>query len=748
MTVFKHKGTASLSAITVSLLASTGAFAQVAPADPAPSAQTTTVAPNPAAPQPESVGTPAAQASAQAKETSGAPDSVGPNAAQIADGEVVVTAQRREERLKDVPLTVTAISAAQIAQSGIGGSRELAALTPGVTIQTTGAAAQATVRGIGNTVVGGNSESPVALYVDGVYIASQYAAVFDLANIESVQVLKGPQGTLFGRNATGGALLVTTTRPADHFTGKITASYGRFDDKRVSGYISGPITDSLSFDIAGSYHDDNGYTRDVLRNTRLSTYNEKSLRGKLEFAPDSDTSIMLIGDYSWLRDNSPTSIGPMPGTKPQIATAFVPSEPYQLALTFDPIGTVKGGGVSLQIKHDFGAFTLKSITAYRHGNVFSLTDQDRVAAAVSRIDQKIVQNTLSQEVTLASSQPGRLQWIIGGFYFGDTTPTYTLSNLALVVDARLGTNAYAGFGEVTYAVTDKLKLTGGVRYSYEEKTAFTRRATGTPLTAFRSVTADSWTPRFSAIYAINDASNVYATYSKGFKSGLFAATVFNGAAVEPEKITSYEVGYKLADGPISFNLAGFYYDYSNLQVTTRTASGLQTLLNAANAKIYGLDADFSARLGSGFRVRLAGAYTHSAYKNFTSAPIYTPNPAGGNTLSTGDVSGNPLVRTPRYTANAGVSYETQLGSGTLDASADFYYNSGFAWTFDNNYRQGDYALVNAQIGWSPDGRLRFSVFGKNLTDKVYPLGVSVSGLATGPAYARPRTYGVAASLKF
>lgn len=715
MTVsFTRTGIATVSAFAASLLASTSAYAQASPIDQAPASQAT-------------------------------PDATAPQN----DGDIIVTAQRREERLKDVPITITAITASQISQSGIGGSRELAALTPGVTIQTTGAAAQATVRGIGNTVVGGNSESPVALYIDGVYVSSQYAAVFDLANLESIQVLKGPQGTLFGRNATGGALLVTTTRPTDEFTGSLTASYARFDDRRVSSYISGPIVGALRFDLAASYHEDDGYTRDILRNTRLSKYRESSVRGKLEFAPDENTSILLIGDFSRIMDNTPISIGPIPGTKPSTVGAFVPPRPYQLALTFDPYGTTKTGGVSLEIKHDFGNFTVKSISAYRHSNVFSITDQDRVVAAVSRIDQKIVQDTYSQEVTVASSSSGPFQWIVGAFYFGDTTPTYTLSNRALVVDARLRTDAYAGFGEATYAVTDRLKLTAGVRYSYEEKGALTRRATGATLVAFRSTTADSWTPRFSAVYALNDASNLYATFSKGFKSGLYAATVYDGAAVEPETINAYEVGYKLAKGPLNFNLSSFYYDYSNLQVTTRTPTGLQTLLNAANAKIYGVDADFSARLAEGLRLRLAGAYTHSEYKNFVTAPVYTPAAAGGNVLTTGDVSGNPLVRTPRFTASTSLRYDTQVGAGKLDASVDYYYNSGFSWTFDNNYRQKAYSLVNAQIGFSPDANhLRFAVFGKNLTNKVYPMGVSVSGLATGAAYAKPRTYGVQASYKF
>jgi iron complex outermembrane receptor protein len=748
MTVFaNHKGMTSLSAIAVSLFAATGAFAQVAPADPSPSAQTTSVAPAPAAPQPESVATPAAQADAQDKQEGGAPDAAGPAANDFADGEVVVTAQRREERLKDVPISVTAVSGAQLAASGISGSRDLATLAPGVTINTTGAAAQATVRGIGNTIVGGNSESPVALYIDGVYISGQYFAVFDLADIDSVQVLKGPQGTLFGRNATGGAILVTTSRPKDVWTGKISASYGRFNDRQFNGFISGPLTDNLSFGIAGNYHKDHGYARDALRGTHMAEYFDKSLRAKLEFSPDADTSILLIGDYGRVYDEAAVSLKPY--QKPSTVGAFVPTDPRELAATFDSYSINKGKGLSLEIKHDFGPFTLKSITAYRETHNYSLTDQDRVVAAVSRIDTTIDDKYLTQEVTLANSKPGAFQWIVGGFYFGDTTTNPTLSNGALLNNSKLNTDAWALFGEGTYAFTDHFKLTAGVRYSSETRTALSRRTTGTPLTAFRTISADSWTPRLSLIYAINDASNVYATFSKGFKSGVFPGATFNAPAVEPETIDAYEVGYKLAKGGTSFNLAGFYYNYDELQVTTRTPAGLQSLLNAAAAKIYGVDADFSTNLGSGFRLRLAGAYTKSEYKDFTTAPIFTPLPAGGNATTSGDATGNPLIRTPKFTGTASLRYETPVGNnGKVDASLDYYYNSGFSWTVDNNYREDAYNLVNAQIGWSPDGRFRISAFGKNLTNALYAMGVSVTGLATAAAYARPRTYGVAASFKF
>jgi iron complex outermembrane receptor protein len=669
------------------------------------------------------------------------------------DSEIVVTAQRREERLVDVPISVTAIGSDQLAASGITGSRELATLAPGVSMNTTGAAAQATVRGIGNTIVGGNSESPVALYIDGVYVSGQYFAVFDLANIESIQVLKGPQGTLFGRNATGGAILVTTSRPSDIFSGSITASYASFDDVRVGGYISGPITDSLRFDIAGNYHKDNGYAVDILRNSRLAEYEDTSIRGKLMFAPDADTRITLIGDWGRVRDETAVSLK---ATRASATVgAVVPADPREFALSFDPYATSEGGGVSLDIEHNFGSFRVKSLTAYRKTRNFSITDQDRVAPNTSRIDTLIRDEYITQEVTVSNSKPGRFEWIVGGFYYGDTVENPTYSNVTtLLNNAHLGVDAWALFGEGTFALNDALKVTAGIRYSSERRTFLSRRNPNptnpaAATTGFRALEADAWTPRVSLIYALNPQSNIYATWSRGFKSGVFPAATFNAAAVNPETIDAYEVGYKLSSGGTSFNLSAFYYDYQDLQVTTRTPAGLQTLLNAASAEIYGVDADLNIRLADGLRVRLAGAYTKSKYKDFTNAPFFSELPAGGNSTFSGNASGNPLIRTPEWTLTAGLRYETPVGNGKVDFSGDVYYNSGFNWTFEGNYRQDAYELVNAQIGWSPDGeKFRLSVFGKNLTNSLYSMGTSVTTAATAAAYARPRSYGIAANFRF
>ncbi|TZG29377.1 TonB-dependent receptor [Sphingomonas montanisoli] len=674
-------------------------------------------------------------------------------AEMASDNEIIVTAQRREEKLKDVPLTVTAFNAAELERNGTTATRDLAMITPGITIQNTGAQLQATIRGIGTTIVAGGAESPVAVYVDGVYIASQNFAVFDLVNIDSIQVLKGPQGTLFGRNATGGAILVNTKKPSDTLTGKLTASYGRFDEVRVGGYLSGPITNGISASLAAYYRDDNGFTKDALRNTDLSTYQEYNIRGKLLLEPGEATSITLSGDYGRVEDSTGISIRSI-GSGPRATSsvgAFIPSDPYKLALTFDPFAHSWGWGGSAEIQHDFDGVVAKSLTAYRNTDHRSFTDQDRVAAAINRVNVTINENVFTQEFTLSSSEPGPFQWLGGLYYFHQKDFNPVLSNGALVTESRLKAEAGAAFAEGTYEVLPQFKVTAGVRYSKEKRENAQRRAAGNPLTTKREATFDSWTPRLSLVYEVDPQSNVYFTYSKGFKSGLYNATAFGLPAIKPETVQAYEGGFKHSSNEITLNVSAYYYDYKNLQLQTRDANGLALTLNATDATIYGVDGDFTYRITPAFRVRIAGAYTNGTYGTFTNAPFFAPAPApaGGNIQFTGNASGNPLIRTPKVTGNVGVNYDRELANGDkIGAAVTYYYNSGFAWTVDNRSRQSEYSLVNAEVSYTLQNNLKLSVWGRNLTNTRYGQGVSVTAFADAIAYARPISYGVTGTYSF
>ncbi|RYE04469.1 MAG: TonB-dependent receptor [Sphingomonadales bacterium] len=662
------------------------------------------------------------------------------------DGDIVVTAQRREERLKDVPITVNLISGEDIASSGASSSRDIQTLVPGITTANNAYATQFTIRGVGSTVVSG--EAPVSIYIDGVYLASQSFSVFDLMNIDSIQVLKGPQGTLFGRNATGGAILVTTADPGKTLSGKISAGYGRFDDVRLAASISGPLSDNVGFDLTARYHDDNGYTRDV-SGERMSDYREYGVRGKLVFEPGVDTKVRVIGDWGKLYDAAGASFVPVPGQKVATAGAFVPTTPYEVSFTFSPYARSEGGGGSVDVQHDFGGVSLKSISAYRVSKMLSMSDSDRVKNAVQSIRSTVNEDTITQEFTLASTQPGPVQWIVGAYYFNLKRFAGQQINNATTIEADADNESYSGFGELTTQVSGSLKLIAGLRFTRDSTRIHQERPTGTPRTFDNSISFDAWTPRVSAVYALNDDSNVYATYSKGFKSGLFNATSFAGAPIKPENLSAYEVGFKHAQRGLNFNVSAYYYDFKDLQLSARLPNGSSFTLNASNAEIYGLDADLAVVLGGGFRLRAGGNFTHARYKDFVQAPFFEPLPAGGNRSFTADASGKKLVRAPDFSGTLGLDYRREYTSGTLTGGANLYYNSGFSWSVDNRYNEDPYALLSGTVGWSwNDDRYRVSLWGKNLTNTLYAQGGTVTTAADAFSYARPRSYGVAFDLGF
>ncbi|MES2986389.1 MAG: TonB-dependent receptor [Pseudomonadota bacterium] len=686
-----------------------------------------------------------AQASGDSASTTASAQDV--PAQTVEDGDdIVVTAQRREERLKDVPITVNVISGEDLAASGASSSRDIQTLVPGVTTANNAYATQFTIRGVGSTVVSG--EAPVSIYIDGVYLASQSFSVFDLMNIESIQVLKGPQGTLFGRNATGGAILVTTAAPAKTLSGKISAGYGSFDDVRLAANISGPLSDALGFDLTARYHDDNGYTRDV-SGQRMSDYREYGVRGKLVFEPSADTKVRVIGDWGRLYDAAGASFVPVPGQKVATVGAFVPSKPYEVSFTFSPYTRSVGGGGSLDVQHDFGGVSLKSITAYRSSKTLSLSDSDRVKNAVQSIRSGINEDMLTQEFTLASDKPGPFQWIVGAYYFNLKRFASQQINNVTTIEANADNESYSGFGEVTVQVAEPLKLIAGLRYTRDSTAIHQVRPTGSPLTFDNSVTFNAWTPRVSAVFAVDSDSNIYATYSKGFKSGLFNATSFAGAPIKPEDLSAYEVGFKHAQRGVSFNISAYYYDFKDLQLSARLPNGSSFTLNASNATIYGMDADLAFVLGGGFRLRAGANFTHARYVDFLQAPFFEPLPAGGNRSFTADASGKKLVRAPDFSGTLGLDYRKELASGTLTAGTSLYYNSGFSWSVDNRFNEEPYALLSATAGWSwNDDRYRLSVWGKNLTNTLYSQGGTVTTAADAFSYARPRSYGVAFDASF
>ena len=682
--------------------------------------------------------------------------------------DIVVTAQRRAERLTDVPISITALSGDQLASAGVREARDLSSVVPGLNFATNGAFAQPTVRGIGTTVSSAGSDANVAIYIDGVYQPNQIGNFADLVDLEQVEVLKGPQGTLFGRNATGGAIRVTTARPSFQPTGKMSLSYGRFDEVRGTAYGSAGLSDTVAASFGFLYADDNGYTRNIGTGNRVASINSLQLRGKLLYAPSDNVEFVLSGARAESHSNAAFSLGVLNGNSTFVNTAgSIPAAgPRQVSLTFDPKIDASSNTVSLSGKIDLDFATLSTLTSYQKTKTFLITDVDRTNRALIRSDLPGVQKTFTQELNLVSNGNSAFKWFLGAFYYHDDADGSVIVNQApLFTETRLRSEAFAPFGEVNLTL-GQLTLIGGLRYNHERK-RFT--ATRGPLVENRAQTFTNLTPRIGARFVIDRATNVYATWSKGFKSGLFdqllVGSAINVFTVEPEKVDAWEAGFKHGQGRSRFSAAVFHYSYDNIQFQAfnPNAGGLTQIFNAAKAEIHGGEAEFATRIGDSLNIRAALAYTHARYKSFPNANIYCPRgaPGFGNALiplgavnpCTGGVNtgadGNKMIRTPEFTASLAGDYRIPLPDGAIDLNASAFYSGTFFWDPGNRLKEGAYVLVNAEVGYTlPGDKLRLALWGRNLANELYSLYVPESGAGDSVAYARPRSYGVSARLSF
>lgn len=683
--------------------------------------------------------------------------------------EVVVTAQKRAERAEDVPISIASIDGDTLSQSGISGSAQLPQAVPALRIDYSGAFAQPTIRGVGSAAAGNGLSANVATYVDGFYVPSTQANDFQLLSVSNISVLKGPQGTLFGRNATGGAILVTTRDPSFDSTGTLTASYGRFNHKTISGYASTGLTSTLAVDVAGIYEEGDGFIRNIVTGAKAGKFDKSTVRSKLLWAPTDSTQFTLtyqhndVDDPTILQNNLYQGLG----LASLIPGAVAPSKRGQVANDNPGTGfTLKSDGVFLKGTTDVGFADLVSYTMYRAQKTVSTLDFDSSSIPIFHLAFFYKQDSFSQEFNLTSHSDGPFSWVVGANYFHDNdrqtdflislggapyVPGYTTSQK---------TDAVAGFFDGTYEVLDSLFLTLGYRYSSEKReAAYTTQSAlvGIPGSDAAQHTWSDGTPRAVIRYEISPRTNVYASYTEGFKSGTYNPSGQSvRPRIEPEQIKAYEIGFKTASPLLRFNTSAFYYDYQDLQIASYKLS--QSLLqNAASSEIYGVDADIVMTPMDSLELRLAGAYTHAEFDKFPGAPLYVQclDPAacgaGFGQFSVVPISadGFAMPRSPRYTASAGVQYTIPVGSSDVRLNADYYRSSKVYFDPVQQFSQDDYGILNLRATYtSADEHLSVSLYGTNVTDTVYVNQVLPSLLAIGQTYGEPRAYGISATVKY
>jgi iron complex outermembrane recepter protein len=679
--------------------------------------------------------------------------------------EIVVTAQKRAENLQDVPIAISTVSGNQLAALAATNITAIADMTPGLQMTTTQGSLAPHIRGVGSDIP--NVENSVALYLDGVYVASPSAALLSLNNVQQIETLKGPQGTLFGRNATGGALLVETRDPTESFSSDMDVSYGNFQTSMLNGYVAGGLAPDLAADLAVHVSNQNeGYGRNLDTGSDVYQTNlDLALRSKWVWAPTDSDTVHLIFDFARRYGSAATADYIPSGTYPSVlqyppVTTLVP-HPYDMNTFLDPSDSLDSGGVSLRLDHLMSWAKLVSISAYRQQSFdvqfdITLTPATSIREPLPFPPYEVIiplptvnalsnDKQVSQEFQLVSPDNSALPWltwVTGLYYFYD---------LAQQVNsfAEVETNSYSGFGETHIEFLPGTHLTLGLRYTDEEKAlSVTPGYTGAPLTPSPTTWFSKLTYRLGLDHKFNNGVMIYASNNLGFKSGGYNSTQPSLPQFNPETLKAYEVGAKteFLDHKVRLNSAAFYYDYTDIQLTKLTTNNQVQFYNGPAATSYGADLDLTAQVTQGLRLDLGASYIHDRFTSATPLVQYNvPNPPfpGGSTPFFASADGNQLPDTPQWTANLGLSYQIPTPTGDWTLDAQYLHNSGWFAEADNQLRQPAYDNVNTGLHWHVNnGPYTISLWCRNLTNALVYTSAAGNFLASLAQYAPPRTYGI------
>jgi iron complex outermembrane receptor protein len=680
--------------------------------------------------------------------------------------EVVVTAQRRAENAQSVPIAISLITGDTLAQTlGVNNVATLQEAVPGLRISMDTGNPKIFLRGVGTTAVA--ADNSVGVYVDGVYVAAQASSFINLANIDHVEVDKGPQGTLFGRNTTGGVVQIFTKAPSSTPSADLTIGYGNYDTFTLNFYGTSGVAPNLAAAFAYYYNNQlDSPGMNVTTGTKnIFRQNTEVIRNKWLWTPTDATTVTLALDYTQDRQATGIVWSFLPGAVGvDDKTTYVGF--YNTASDLDNHWTDRNYGASLRVEQDFGWSRLVSITGARDSLNIHTLDQD--ATPLHLIDANPLpelDETLTQELQLQSPVGNdKFKWIVGLYYLddrfaslplvineGDYNPsglTYTMVD----VYVREPTRSFAEFGQATWEFRPDTHLTLGVRNTDDTKSI----GGNTLVDGFDAVhgrqTADFSKVTYRAVLDRQFTPDIlgYLSWSTGFKSGQYSLVNFTEPPVKPEVLTAYETGFKteFLGRRLRVNASAFDYKYQNIQVQEVVVGGTQ-LVNAAQATIYGLDLDINAKLTRSLSLKASLEWLHARYTNFPDDPSYVPAAAGGNDLMTIDGAGFHMSNAPDFSAYVAADYTKAVAGGMLDVNVNESYNSGYYWDPDDRLRQPAFALLGGYVKWTDgEGKWSYRLWGNNVTSRHYY--TYEDAFAFGDAYspAMPATCGVAVERKF
>lgn len=684
----------------------------------------------------------------------------GDSEAGVAD--IVVTAQRREQNLQDVPISITAFSSDAIERADLSAIDKLSGQVPGLKIAIGADRTNLAIRGIGTNITNIAAESGVAVNLDGVYLTRTTLTGATYSDLAQMEVLRGPQGTLYGRNATGGALNITTRTPDGTFDGNISALVGNGGRFRVRGAVGIPIVgETLSARVSADYETLSGYRYNLTLNEKADPEDHLSGRIAVRWAPSEALEVILRASIS--DDSAPNIIqfgASVPGPfNPIRQGGQTSANPRKIRNDSPSSIKFKDEIYSATISYDFGGATLKSVTAYQNHRFDQVADVDGTSRLYATVDFDERSPATTQEITL-SGDSASIDWVIGGWYMDDEARALMRFQLPGVgrppfaFDYTQNTKAIAVFGQATYSIVDSLRLTAGLRYSDEKKRLFQilpgpPGAPGCPSAVNKY---NDLSPKFGLDFDVAENVMVYASATKGFKAGGGNVSVC-GNIYDPEKLWAYEAGIKSQwlDNRLRINLNGYYYDYTGYQASQLVNNPAPTAIitNAANATVKGVEGEFLVEPMNGLTFSLNAAWADSQFGNFTTTAQFGGPPV--------NVTGNRLALTPKFSGNLAAQYETPVGDAGL-FTIRFEHNWSSSFFFDpyNNplTGQGAYGRSNARIAYGfEEGGLKgleISAFVNNIQDKDILNRADGSGIFGGTrvSYERPRTYGAEVRYRF
>ena len=719
----------------------------------------------------------------------GPPANAPQNSEQLDSGqieEIVVTAQRRSESAQSVPISLQSFSAESLDEKGVSSTEDLTNVVGGLIIQPTAARPMLFLRGVGNN--SSNTTPSVLTFVDGVYYP--FGQATDLENIERIEVLKGPQGTLFGRNATGGVIQIITKPPSETPGARVELGYGNYQAIDASAYVTGGLAGGVAMDLAVRYRNrDKGFGTNIATGEDWYTDHRVSLRSRLRAELSDATTLTLAGDYSSVEQDVGDHFVPafghgflfVDGARRNLGGSYFPGDYDANSGATPPLNKAHEWGGSLTFETALAGLTLRNITAYRRGSERLIIDSDGGPTdSVEIMVHRSPRTSFTQELQLLSDDGGAFQWVAGVFYYRGKAVMNPFGFFGTGAEAIFGlprggtitahakdiADSIAGYAQGTYEILPDTKLTIGGRYTIETRkiTGEVRRSDilvpGRSGTLSQKAKEPTW--RVALDHSFSPGMMIYASVSRGFNSGFYNQSNIGGFAseaqnprVEPEFLTAYEIGTKLdlLGRRLRVNLSAFKYDYKGLQQQIYEFGATKTI-NAGASEIKGIDFEIVARPVPSLTLSVSGTYLDAHYKSYLLAPNYVLQPSGAIIVDpvnpSLDAAGKKTTNTPEISYTASVSHVLSTSVGRFTTSGNVNYRGKSFVDPQNRFNLPTRYVVNLTERWtSPDDHYFISLWAKNLLDKRYDYAITlVTPAGLVGSRAEPRTYGVSAGFDF